>query len=153
MTEDSDILKDEELQAHYKDESDNIPVFSAKISELCKYIWAGSLAFFYATLNSATGTAAGEFYQQNKHTIFAVAVCGSVGLICDYLQNVCALKHSDDLVDWIENTKNITRGQYNDHTKSVYSRLDDIFFWLKNISCIFAALFTAYSILNFVITH
>jgi hypothetical protein len=152
MTKKSDVLSDEELQAEYNSESDGIPIYSAKISEICKYIWAGSLAFFYATLSSGKETVAYGFYQQNKHYILAAAICGSIALIADYVQNVCGLEHASKFTNWIENTDEITRDQFNAHTTSVYSKLNTLFFWLQNIFCIAAALLTAYSIVNF-ITH
>lgn len=152
MTKNSDVLSTEELEAAYKKESEGIPAYSTKISELCKYIWAGSLAFFYATLSAGKETVAYGFYQQNKHYIFAAAICGSIALIAAYIQNICGLKHADKLVNWIENTRNITRDQYNARTTSIYSNLNTIFFWLQNIFCIAAALLTAYPIVNF-ITH
>jgi hypothetical protein len=150
MTKNAELLDTASLQSAYDKEAGNIPTFSTKISELCKYIWAGSLAFFYATLSSGKDTVAYQFYQQNQHYIFGAAVCGSIGLIADYVQNVCGFKHAELLVDWIENTTNITRQQLNAHTTTVYSKLNTFFFWLKNICCIGAALLTAYSILNFV---
>jgi hypothetical protein len=150
MTDDSEVIDSGELQAAYDKEADNIPTFSNKISELCKYIWAGSLAFFYATISSGKDTVAYTFYAKNQHYIFAAAVCGSIALIADYVQNVCGFRHAELLVDWIETTKEITRKQYNNHTTTIYSNLNTFFFWLKNICCIGAALLTAYSILNFI---
>jgi len=152
MTDGSELIDSKELQAAYDKEAENIPTFSTKISELCKYIWAGSLAFFYATISSGKDTVAYTFYQQNQHYIFAAAVCGSIALVADYVQNVCGFRHAELLVHWIENTSDITRKQYNAHTTTVYSKLNTFFFWLKNICCVGAALSTAYSILNF-ITH
>jgi hypothetical protein len=150
MTDSSDLLDTESLQAAYEKEAENIPTFSTKISELCKYIWAGSLAFFYATLSSGKDTVAYQFYQQNQRYIIGAAVCGSIALIADYVQNVCGFRHAELLVEWIENTRNITRKQLNAHTTTVYSKLNTFFFWLKNICCIAAALLTAYSILKFI---
>ncbi len=151
MTDDSDLIDSESLQKAYDNEASNIPTFSTKISELCKYIWAGSLAFFYATLSSAKDTVAYTFYQQNRHFIFAAAICGSIALIADYVQNLCGFKHAGAIVHWIEDTPNITRNQFNAHTTTIYSKLNTVFFVLKNFCCIAAALLTAYSLLNFVI--
>jgi len=146
----SGLLKAEELQAAYDKEAQQLPTFSGKISELCKYIWAGSLAFFYATMSSAKDTVAFAFYQQNKSYIFAAAICGSIALVADYVQNLCGFKHASKLVHWIENTRNITRDQLNEHTTTVYSVLNTVFFVFKNLCCIGAALLTAYSIVNFI---
>jgi hypothetical protein len=150
MTHGSDLIDTKSLQAAYENEAKNIPTFSAKISELCKFIWAGSLAFFYATLSSGKDTVAFAFYQQNRPYIFAAAVFGSIGLISDYAQNVCGFKHAGELVHWIETTRNITRDQFNAHTTTIYSKFNTFFFGLKIICCIAAAALTAYSILNFI---
>jgi hypothetical protein len=150
MTDHSGLIPSEELQAAYEKEAANIPTFSTKISELCKYVWAGSLAFFYATLSSAKDTVAYAFYQQNSRYIVGAAVCGSIALIADYAQNISGFKHASKLVYWIENTKNITKDQFNAHTTTVYSRLNTFFFGIKNVSCVGAALLTAYSIINFI---
>jgi hypothetical protein len=127
MADDSELMDDEEVQTHYDAEVANIPAFAASISELCKYIWAGSLAFFYATLSSGKDTVAHTFYVQNKRYILATAVFASIALIADYIQNLCGLKHAETFTEWIENTENILRTQYNAHTSTVYSRLNTVF--------------------------
>ena len=146
-------MSEEELQASYDLEVANISAFAAKMSELCKYVWAGSLAFFYATLSSGRDTVAHTFYVQNKWYIVASAVFASIALTADYIQNLCALKHAEILTNWIESiddTKNISRTQYNAHTSTVYSRLNTVFFNLKNVCCIIAALLIMCSIISFV---
>jgi|SRR5580693_3356422 hypothetical protein len=153
MADSSELMNEKELQASYDAEVANIPAFAAKISEVCKYIWAGSLAFFYATLSSGTDTVAHTFYIQNKCYIFATAVFASIALIADYVQNLCGLKHAETLTEWIEsieNTENISRTQYNAHTSTVYSKLNSLFFYLKNVCCIAAALLIMCSIIRFI---
>jgi hypothetical protein len=153
MVDDSELMKKKELQTSYDAEVANIPAFAAKISELCKYIWAGSLAFFYATLSSGRDTVAHTFYIQNKCYIFATAVFASIALIADYIQNLCGLKHAETLTEWIESiedTEKISRTQYNAHTSTVYSRLNTLFFNLKNACCIVAALLVMCSIISFI---
>jgi hypothetical protein len=149
----SELMSEEELQTSYDLEVANISAFAAKISELCKYIWAGSLAFFYATLSSGKDTVAHTFYIQNKGYILATAVFASIALIADYIQNLCALKHAEILTEWIESiedTKNISRTQYNAHTSTVYSRLNTVSFNLKNVFCVIAALLIMCSIISFI---
>jgi hypothetical protein len=150
MADDSDLMDDEEVQTSYDAEVANIPASAAKISELCKYIWAGSLAFFYATLSSGRDTIAHTFYIENKCYILATAVFASIALIADYIQNLCGLKHAETLTEWIENTEIISRAQYNAHTSTVYSRLNTLFFYLKNVCCIVAALLIMCSIISFI---
>ena len=150
MSDGSQLIDSKDLQAAYDTEAKNIPTFSTKISELCKFIWAGSLAFFYATLSSGKDTVAFTFYHQNSPYILIAAICGSIALIADYLQNVAGFKHANALVEWIENTENITTGQFNAHTTTIYLKINSFFFIVKNLCCIGAAALTAYSILNFV---
>ena len=150
MSNGSDLIDTKDLQAAYDKEAANIPTFSTKISELCKFIWAGSLAFFYATMSSAKDTVAFTFYQQNARYILIAAICGSIALISDYVQNVAGFKHARKLVEWIENTEPITRNDFNAHTSSVYLKINSFFFFCKNVCCVVAAGLTAYSILNFI---
>jgi hypothetical protein len=151
MTSGSDLLSTKELQKAYEEVAKNISTLSKKISELCKYIWAGSLALFYAALSSGKDTVAYAFYQQNKFYIFGAAVCGSIALISDYLQNVSGLKKAEEIVGWIEkNPGNITRDQLTAHRTTGYSKANIFFFRLKNVCCIAAAVLTAYSIVSFI---
>lgn len=150
MSNGSNLIDTKDLQAAYDKEAKNIPTFSTKISELCKFIWAGSLAFFYATLSAGRDTVAFTFYHENAPFILIAAICGSIALIADYVQNVAGFKHSKEIVIWIESTSKITRDQFNAHTATIYLKINSFFFVIKNLCCIAAAALTGYSILHFV---
>jgi hypothetical protein len=102
-------------------------------------------------MSAGKDTVAFAFYQQNKGYVFIAAICGSLALVADYIQNLAGFKHASVLTGWIETTSNITRNQLNDHTTTFYSVINSVFFIFKNACCIIAATLTAVSILNFVL--
>jgi hypothetical protein len=69
----------EEVQRAYNNEVQDVPKFSGRMSDLCKYIWAGSMATLFALLTHPT-----------ERWSFWAAVAGALAFILDYLQNAAA---------------------------------------------------------------
>jgi hypothetical protein len=133
-------IEAEALAKAYQAEAQNIPTVSGKLSELCKYIWAGSIATFFALLTASSGTRAFEFYSANKTIVFAAAILGSFAFLFDYLQNLSALTHAKRLVRWIEQTDPIRIDQFNNMVASTWTRANFAFFCLKNLCAVLAAI-------------
>jgi len=153
---DSDPVPSDELQKSYDDESANIPFLSGKISELCKFIWAGSLAIFYATLTTASGDAAHAFYDKSRTYLLLGAIFGSLCLVFEYLQLISGYKHAVDFVDWVEKKvkakETITKSSYNERTVSVFSFLNDKFFLAKNSCAVVSAALIAFAVIRFALS-
>jgi hypothetical protein len=62
----SDLIPKDALQKGYDNEAAKIPELSAKMSELCKFVWAGSLALYFAALTTAKADAAGTFLRRQQ---------------------------------------------------------------------------------------
>ena len=144
------LVPDGELQNLYEKEVENKYKLSAKISELCKFAWAGSIAFFYAVIVAPANTPSIKLYHDNKYFIISAAALGAIAFVSDYLQYVFAYKHTSDRVSWIERTTNIRRERLTQTAKSKYSRLNSLFFVLKNCAALTAALLVATTIIRFV---
>jgi|SRR5580704_13535416 hypothetical protein len=140
-------LTDKEAQEAYNRESANLPVFTSKISELCKYVWAGSLAIFYALVTADPKSAAYHFVGNARYLLFIAAVAGSLAFLFDYLQNLSAYLHAAQLVKWLESTNPIPAAEFNRRTTSVFSYANKIFFVLKNAAVLVTAALVSYVIL------
>jgi hypothetical protein len=138
-------LKPQERQAAYNSEAANISDFSAKISDLCKYVWAGSLAIFYALVTSSTQT----FVGQQRSLLFIAAIAGALAFLFDYLQNISAYLHASKITAWLESKdEKIEIDEFNKQTESVYSFANQAFFVLKNIAVLVTAALVAYVIVT-----
>lgn len=128
------------VQKAYDTEFQNIKDISAKISELCKYIWAGSLATFFALITAQQNTRAFDFYTANKTIIFATAIFGSLAFIFDYLQYLSALAHATTIVKWFERTNNPDPRDFSHVVVSLWTKANFLFFCIKNAFAALAAI-------------
>jgi hypothetical protein len=80
-------LDDKEAQEAYLRESAYIPEFTGRISDLCKYVWGGALAIFYALVTSDPTGSAYKFLGSQRYVLFIAAIAGSLAFLFDYLQN------------------------------------------------------------------
>jgi len=140
-------LSETEAQDAYDREVANISVFAARISELCKYVWGGSLAIFYALATAEPTSAAYKFVAPQRSALFVAASAGALAFLCDYLQVISAYLHAHFLAHWIENTAPIPAREFNRRTSSLFSRANSFFFFSKNIAVLVTAGFVAYAIL------
>jgi len=146
MTAVSDIAPDD-LQKAYATEAANIPKFGGKLSELCKYVWAGSLAITYAL--ATTEKVVPAFTGVHRLLWIAAAGAGALALLFDYLQYLAAFIHARGFVDWIESApKPIDREQFNRNTISAYSQANAFFFWAKNFVVFVAAALIASAVIG-----
>ncbi len=150
---DPDLIRKDALQKGYDNEALRILELSAKMSELCKFVWAGSLALFFAVLTSAKTDAAYSFYDDTKKFLLAAAICGSLSLLCEYLQFASGYNHAARVVAWIEQKSivgsPITYTNYNQHTKSALTCMNDAFFVIKNFLAIASAALIAFAVIRF----
>ena len=142
-------MTDAEIQHAYENEAQNIPKFSGKMSELCKYIWAGSMATLFALLTSAAGTPAASFFSANRSLIVLAAVAGSAAFLLDYLQNAAAYRHFNNVAHWIESRDTFTREAYNEQTNSGWLSASRGLFVVKNFCALAAAALLGASVLRF----
>jgi hypothetical protein len=135
-------------QAAYDSGVENVSKFSARISELCKIVWAGALAIFYALVTAEPGSAATKFIGTQRTILFAAAVAGSLALLFDYLQNISAYVHASRLTAWIARTTGtIPAATYNAKTKDFWACANTFFFGAKNVAVLVTAVLVAYVIL------
>jgi hypothetical protein len=131
-------IPSDKLQESYATEAANIPKFGEKISELCKYVWAGSLAIAYAIATNDKPNAL--FSGNQKYILIAAAGAGSLALLFDYLQYLAAFLHAKRIVQWIESApKPVAQKAYNDQTVSIYSQANAFFFFAKNVAVFVSA--------------
>ena len=141
-------LSEKEAQDAYDSEFGNLSEFSGKISELCKYVWAGSLAIFYALITSDPTSTANNLLGSQRSLLFIAAIAGALAFLFDYLQNFCAYLHARLLVDWLESSKGaVDLDEYNRRTTSVFSMANVFFFYAKNIAVLVTAALVAYVII------
>jgi hypothetical protein len=123
------------------------------MSELCKFVWAGSLALFLAALTSDQSKVVTSFYGNSRWFLLLAAICGSLSMVFEYLQFVSGYKHAVNFVTWIERQVTartpITCSSYNQNTTTGLSRLNDAFFVAKNISALAAAVLIALAVIRF----
>lgn len=137
--EDDDSVPEDVLTKAFDNEFTNINRFADKISELCKFVWAGSLATYFALLMSPKDTPGSIFFIQSKCFLLAAAACGTAAYVCDYLQSIYGYSHAMRIVSWIHQEDDVTYTKFNQMTESKYSRLNSLFFILKNVFAIIAA--------------
>jgi len=142
-------MTDAEIQRAYENESQNLPIYSGKMSELCKYIWAGSMATLFSLLTSASDTPAAAFFLANRSLVVLAAIAGSAAFLLDYLQNAAAYKHFNEITQWIESRNTFTREAFNAQTTSVWLSASRGLFVAKNFSALAAAALLGASILRF----
>jgi hypothetical protein len=142
-----DHLSDEEFQNAYNSESAYISESSRRLSELCKFVWAGSLAIFYALITTDPAKAGHSFSNSQRTLLFVAATAGALAFLCDYLQQFCAFMHAQRLVAWLESAEQeVAVEEYNERTSSVFSKANGFFFYAKNLAALFAAALVAYVI-------
>ncbi len=139
-------LTRQERQDAYDTSVENVSKFSGRISELCKFVWAGALAIFYALVTSESGGTT-KFVGAQKQILFLAAVAGSLALLFDYLQNISAYIQATKMADWIKDRDTIAVATYNRRTKDFWSKANAIFFVLKNLAVLVAAALVAYVII------
>lgn len=139
-------LNEKEAQDAYNREAANVPLFAGKISELCKYVWAGALAIFYALATTGPNSAANAFTSTQRSLLFIAAIAGALAFLFDYLQNLSAYLHARLLKHWMETTNPIPHDEYNRRTKSVFSAANAAFFFAKNAAVLVTASLIAYVI-------
>jgi hypothetical protein len=127
-------------QKAYDTEFQNIAAISTKLSELCKYIWAGSLATFFALITAQQNTRAFDFYTTNKTIIFAAAIFGSLAFIFDYLQYLSALVHATRVAKWFERTPDANSEDFSRVAHSLWTKANFLFFCTKNAFAALAAI-------------
>jgi len=140
-------LTTQERQDAYNTSVENISKFSARISELCKFVWAGALAIFYALVTAGPTSAASKFIGAQRPLLFIAAIAGALAFLFDYLQNITAYIQATRLVDWIKDRNTITVTTYNKRTRDGWAIANEIFFVLKNVAVLVTAVLVAYVIL------
>jgi hypothetical protein len=128
------------VQKAYDTEFQNIKDISAKISELCKYIWAGSLATFFALITAQQNTRAFDFYSASKTIIFAAAIFGSLAFLFDYLQYVSGLVQATKVKKWFEGTTDPNPADFGPVAHSLWTKANFVFFCAKNAFAALAAI-------------
>jgi hypothetical protein len=142
-------MTDAEIQRAYEKEAEILPRSTGKMSELCKYAWAGSMAVMFTLLTAEEKTRAAEFLTKNRYFMIGAAVCGSVAFVLDYLQNLAAYKHSRNIVDWIEARTTFTREDYNQQTQGFWLSTSKVLFFVKNCFAVASAVLLGLSVLDF----
>jgi len=144
----ADSLTEEQVQVVYDSESANIPKISERISTLCKFAWAGSLAIFFglATAKSDSGTYV--FFSGQRALLFASAIAGSVAFLFDYLQNLFAYIHTQRFLTWIEVNKSFSKTALNQRVAGGWSAAATFAFYAKNIAAFLAAVLLGLAILR-----
>ena len=140
-------LTRQERQGAYDTSVENISKFSARISELCKFVWAGALAIFYALVTADPTGGAAKFIGAQRPLLFIAAIAGALAFLFDYLQNITAYIQATRLADWIKDRNKIAASTYNKRTKDGWAAANAIFFVLKNIAVLVTAVLVAYVIL------
>jgi hypothetical protein len=144
-----ETLTAEEVQRAYDNEVQDIPKFSGRMSDLCKYIWAGSLGTLFALLTAAPATPAANFYAVNRSLVIAAAVAGSIAFVLDYLQNAVAYLHANRIVTWIERQTSIKRHEYNAKVNGELAPTGRALFVLKNLLALAAAALLGLAVVRF----
>src|SRR5436309_15110450 len=94
-------LSEQEAQAVYDSMVAHMSERAAKISELCKYVWVGSLAIFYALVTAPTE----KFTNHQRSLLFIAASAGALAFLFDYLQNLSAYLHARFFADWLKSSE------------------------------------------------
>jgi hypothetical protein len=137
-----DYLSPKRKQAGYDAANKDAAEFSGRISELCKYVWAGALAIFYALVTAEPKSAA--FTGDQRLLLFIAAIAGSLAFLFDYLQNVTAYRHASKLADWLLNSSGaIPFKAYEKRLNDFWAQANTFFFVVKNFSVLVAAALVA----------
>jgi hypothetical protein len=139
-----------QVNAIYERVSKTYIEFAARMSELCRYIWAGSLATFFSLLLAGERTRAVEFYAANKSLLLVIVILSSAALLLDYVQNWAGFRTAKSVIDWVERSSRHTRAGYLAVIDSPWLRLNVWCFALKNICAILAAILLGYAVCTFV---
>ena len=143
-------LSTKEAQDAYDSEVANFSAFAGKISELCKYVWAGALAIFYALATTDPTSAANKILAGQRSILFMAAIAGTLAFLFDYLQNISAYWHAARLAKWLEEQsgKAIAVDDFNSRTTSFFSHANAVFFFLKNLAVLLTALLIAFAVVG-----
>jgi hypothetical protein len=144
------LIEEDKVTRIYEKQSESYAAFAARMSELCRYIWAGSLAAFFSLLLAAEGTRAFKFYTDNKSLLLAVVIMSSAALLLDYVQSWAGFRTAKSVIDWVENSSRYTRASYLVAIDSPWIKLNVFCFALKNICAILAAILLGYAVWSFV---
>jgi len=139
-----------EIQSAYASESQKLPTYSGKMSELCKFVWAGSMATLFAVMTAAPDSTAAKFYSDNHYFMIGAAAAGSIAFLLDYLQNVTVYCHYKGLVHWIEGRTKFFREEYNQQTQSNWLAVAHVLFIVKNVCALAAAMLLALAVIHFI---
>jgi hypothetical protein len=150
----ADFVPDKAIQEAYNSEFENIKIFANKISELCKLIWIGSLATYFAALTTGRESPGAAFYSSGRYLLLAAAICGTGAFVCEYIQNLCGYKHASQFTDWIENqmegANKIAYVEYNSRTDTAWAKMNGYFFLSKNIFAFASAVCILVAIVAFI---
>jgi hypothetical protein len=139
-------LTRQKRQDAYDSSVENISYFSGRISELCKFVWAGALAIFYALVMAEPTSAAAKFIGTQRPLLFIAAIAGALAFLFDYLQNISAHIQASKLAEWIKARDTISVSTYNRRTRDCWSKANGFFFVLKNLAVLITATLVAYVI-------
>jgi hypothetical protein len=144
------LIDHDQVERIYEQQSLSYAAFAARMSELCRYIWAGSLATFFSLLLAAPNTRAFDFYAANKSLLLAVVVLSSVALTLDYVQNWAGFRTAGSVINWVENAPRYTRVSYLRAIDSQWLQLNVLCFVFKNFCAITAAILLGIAVWTFV---
>jgi hypothetical protein len=125
----------------------DVSLFSGRISELCKFVWAGALAIFYALVTSDPTSTATKFIGTQRPLLFVAAIAGSLAFLFDYLQNISAYIFERRYTNWIKSQDVISIAKNNKRTNDGWSKANSFFFVLKNVAVLITAALVAYVII------
>jgi hypothetical protein len=144
------LIEEDKVTRIYEQQSESYAAFAKRMSELCRYIWAGSLATFFSLLLAAEHTRAFDFYVANKSLLLVIVILSSAALSLDYVQSWAGFRTAKSVIDWVENSSRYTRASYLVAIDSPWIKLNVFCFVLKNICAIVAAILLGYAVWTFV---
>jgi hypothetical protein len=144
------LIKHKEVARIYERESQKYSAFAARMSDLCRYIWAGSLATFFSLLLAAEKTRAFEFYAANKSLLLVIVILSSAALLLDYVQSIAGFRTAGSVANWVEGGPPYRQADYQALADSGWFRLNVWCFVLKNICAIAAAILLGIAVWTFV---
>jgi hypothetical protein len=140
------MLTKEEIQSSYDKEIESIRTQTARISELCKYSWAGALAIFFSLVVAAKDSEAARFTHGIRF-LWLAAIAGAIAFIFEFLQFIFAYIHSRRFADWLGEQRQVSKPQHDAQTTSFLVTLNLAFFRLKIVASLLAAALVALGIL------
>jgi hypothetical protein len=146
------MLSKEEIQSSYNDEQKNISTFSGKLSESCKYAWAGALALFFTSIVAANAETLARF-KSVFDLLWIAAFFGALAFLLEIFQYIAAYVHARTFTAWMAAQTEIAKG---DHDKKAYGPLTKanfILFVLKVICSLLSAAFVALGMVSIACRH